>query len=77
MRGGFLLPHAAQQLLRFGQPLRGAPRFGFAARALGFDVVVLEDAVRAVDVQPGDGMRALAEMAARGARIAAAGQVLA
>jgi nicotinamidase/pyrazinamidase len=47
------------------------------ALALGFDVVVLEDAVRAVDVQPGDGMRALAEMAARGAHIAAAGQVLA
>jgi nicotinamidase/pyrazinamidase len=33
----------------------------------GFEVVVLEDAVRAVDVQPGDGDRALAEMRAAGA----------
>ena len=32
------------------------------ARLLGFGVVVLTDAVCAVDVQPGDGERALAEM---------------
>ena len=31
------------------------------ARRLGFDVEVLEDAVRAVDAQPGDGERALAD----------------
>lgn len=37
------------------------------ARRLGFDVEVLEDAVRAVDVQPGDGERALAEMRREGA----------
>lgn len=36
--------------------------------AAGFAVVVLEDAVRAVEVDPGDGERALAAMAARGAR---------
>ena len=36
--------------------------------AAGFEVVVLEDAVRAVDVQPGDGERALTEIAAAGAR---------
>jgi nicotinamidase/pyrazinamidase len=36
----------------------------------GFEVVVLEDAVRAVDVNPGDGERAMAEMMAAGARIA-------
>ncbi len=34
----------------------------------GFEVVVLEDAVRAVDVTPGDGERALAEMRAAGAQ---------
>ncbi len=34
----------------------------------GFEVVVLEDAVRAVDVQPGDGTRALAEIEAAGGR---------
>ena len=35
----------------------------------GFEVVVLRDAVRAVDVQPGDGDRALEEMRAAGARV--------
>ncbi len=34
----------------------------------GFEVVLLEDAVRAVDVRPGDGERALHEMRAAGAR---------
>jgi nicotinamidase/pyrazinamidase len=37
------------------------------ARKAGLDVVVLEDAVRAVDVTEGDGDRALGEMAAAGA----------
>lgn len=36
----------------------------------GFEVVVLEDAVRAVDVTPGDGERALEEMRSAGARTA-------
>jgi nicotinamidase/pyrazinamidase len=40
------------------------------ARLLGFAVVVLSDAVRAVDVQPGDGTRALEEMARLGATFA-------
>lgn len=38
------------------------------ARALGFEVFVLADAIRAVDVQPGDGRRAEAEMTRAGAR---------
>jgi len=37
----------------------------------GFDVVVVEDAVRAVDVQPGDGERALAEVREAGGTVAA------
>ena len=39
------------------------------ARREGFDVVVLEDAVGAVDVTPGDGERALAEMREAGAGV--------
>jgi nicotinamidase/pyrazinamidase len=37
------------------------------ARKAGLDVVVLEDAIRAVNVQPGDGERALAQMREAGA----------
>ncbi|HEU4658463.1 MAG TPA: isochorismatase family protein [Capillimicrobium sp.] len=40
------------------------------ALAEGFDVTIDTSAVRAVDVEPGDGERALAELAERGARIA-------
>jgi len=39
--------------------------------AAGFEVVLLEDAMRAVEVQPGDGAAALARMYAEGARAAA------
>ncbi|MBL8394336.1 MAG: nicotinamidase [Candidatus Accumulibacter sp.] len=39
------------------------------ALAAGFGVVVLTDAVRPVDLQPGDGERALARMSALGARL--------
>lgn len=38
------------------------------ARRLGYDVFVLADAIRAVDVLPGDGQRAEEEMARLGAR---------
>ena len=37
------------------------------ARRAGFDVVVLTDAMRAVDLQPGDGARAVEEMRVAGA----------
>jgi nicotinamidase/pyrazinamidase len=42
----------------------------------GFGVTVLEDAVRAVDVAPGDGARALDEIRAAGGRVAASSHVL-
>ena len=41
---------------------------GVAAR-LGFETTVALDAIRAVDVQPGDGARALEEMAAAGVQL--------
>jgi nicotinamidase/pyrazinamidase len=40
------------------------------ARRLGFDVTVIEDAVRGVEVQPGDSEKALEEMRDAGAEIA-------
>jgi len=46
-----------------------------AARRAGFDVVVVTDAVRAVEVRPGDGARALAEMVAAGAAPATSQQI--
>jgi nicotinamidase/pyrazinamidase len=40
------------------------------ARRLGFDVTVVEDAVRGVEVEPGDSERAIEEMKAAGAELA-------
>jgi len=45
------------------------------ARREGFEVVVLEDAIGAVEVQPGDGERALDEMRQAGARVARSDEV--
>lgn len=45
------------------------------ALAEGFEVVLLEDAIRAVDVRPGDGARAIAEVVARGGRVARSSEV--
>lgn len=45
------------------------------ALAEGFEVVLLEDAIRAVDVQAGDGARAIAEVVARGGRLARLSEV--
>jgi len=42
------------------------------ARAAGLEVVVLADAIRALDARPGDGANALAEMKASGAHISPA-----
>ena len=46
------------------------------ARRHGFTVTVLEDAVRAVDVQPGDGERALAAMREAGAEMVASASMV-
>jgi nicotinamidase/pyrazinamidase len=45
------------------------------AREAGFDAIVLEDACRAVNVSPGDGERALAEMEAAGCRVVLSGDL--
>jgi len=42
------------------------------ARAAGFDVVVLDDAIKGVDSQPGDSERALHRMIAAGVRLVSA-----
>ena len=42
------------------------------ALAAGFEVVVLSDAVRAVEVSPGDGARAIAKMEQAGAHLQSA-----
>ena len=47
------------------------------ACGLGFDTTVITDAIRAVDVSPGDGERALEEMEEAGAKLAASEQVAA
>ena len=43
----------------------------------GFDVTVVEDAIRAVEVEPGDGKRAIEEMKEAGAKLATSDQLLA
>jgi nicotinamidase/pyrazinamidase len=50
---------------------------GVDARTEGFEYVVLTNAVRAVDVQSGDGDRALEELAAGGAVLTTSDAVLA
>ena len=45
------------------------------ARRAGLDVVVLEDAMRAVDLLPGDEQRAIAEMTAAGVTLASSASV--
>jgi nicotinamidase/pyrazinamidase len=47
------------------------------ACGLGFDVTVVEDAIRAVNVDPGDDRRAIEEMKAAGARFATSSELLA
>jgi nicotinamidase/pyrazinamidase len=43
----------------------------------GFDVTVVEDAIRPVEVEPGDGERAIAEMKAAGAKMTTSERLLA
>jgi nicotinamidase/pyrazinamidase len=45
------------------------------ARALGFDVFVVEDGCRAVELKPGDGERAIAEMRGMGCAIVESGAI--
>jgi len=45
------------------------------ARELGFETWVIEDGSRAVELRPGDGDRALAEMRAAGVTIVESGAI--
>jgi nicotinamidase/pyrazinamidase len=49
---------------------------GLDARAAGLEVVICRDAVCAVNVRPGDGERALAELASAGCEISTTEDVL-
>lgn len=49
---------------------------GRDALAAGVAAIVIEDGVRAVDVAPGDGARALAELVAGGARLVRSGEII-
>lgn len=47
------------------------------ARALGLEVVVVTDGCRAVDIEPGDGERALSEMRSAGCTLVTSGELAA
>jgi nicotinamidase/pyrazinamidase len=67
----WLREHGVERLIVTGLTTDYCVRFSVPdARREGFQIVVLEDAVRAVDVKPGDGARALAEMREHGAQLA-------
>ena len=46
------------------------------ARAAGFEVIVITDAIRAMNLRPGDGQRALDDMRARGAALLTSAEFL-
>ena len=47
------------------------------ARSLGLEVLILDDAVRAVNIQAGDGERAMREMSCAGVRLCSADEAAA
>lgn len=73
---GWLREHEVRRLLVGGLATDYCVRASVLdALREGFEVVVLEDAVGAVDVDPGDGERALGDMRAAGAAISRSDQV--
>jgi nicotinamidase/pyrazinamidase len=67
---GWLRSHGVERLYVAGLATDYCVRASVLdARRDGFEVVVLQDAIGAVDVQPGDGERALGEMREAGARL--------
>lgn len=73
---GWLREHEVRRLLVGGLATDYCVRASVLdALREGFEVVVLEDAVGAVDVNPGDGERALSEMRAAGAGISRSDQI--
>ena len=73
---GWLRQHGVRRLLVAGLATDYCVRASVLdALAEGFEVTVLEDGVGAVDVSPGDGERALAEMREAGASVARSDQV--
>ncbi|MCX8006932.1 MAG: bifunctional nicotinamidase/pyrazinamidase [Coriobacteriia bacterium] len=72
----FLRTHGASELVVMGLATDYCVKATVLdALGLGFGVTVVRDGCRAVDVAPGDGERALAAMAAGGARIVESAEV--
>jgi len=73
---GWLREHQVHRLLVGGLATDYCVRASVLdARQEGFEVMVLEDGVGAVDVKPGDGERALAEMREAGASTVRSGEL--
>ena len=74
----FTLPNTFRRLFVAGLATDYCVRAtGSDARRAGLDVVVLRDAVAAVEARPGDGERALGELAQAGCMLATTDDVLA
>ena len=68
--GNFLVDRGVDEVWLLGLATDYCVRFSAAdALSLGFRTHVIEDGCRAVDLQPGDGKRALAAMSGAGAQI--------
>lgn len=74
--GGFLESHAVDEIVVLGLTTDYCVRAtALDAVGLGFGVILVSDGCRAVNAQPGDGDRALAEMHAAGVRIIESAQL--
>lgn len=68
--GDYLKSHGVEQVFVCGLALDYCVKFtAFDAQSLGFETYLITDATKAVNLNPEDGVRAIAEMEAAGIRI--------